>query len=187
MSDSISHTSPGPRDLYILTLAVVAGLLLGPFMLGRLHQPTYNRLFVGVDPVKQIELEAATAEYVDKRQRLQATGVTPDALIELDDNHAATVEPLVAAMARDMQKHTYGLWQLLGALVVAVLAIMVIEAVVSAHRRAGLVTARYAILSVWVTIALAQPTMLAELPLLFTLLLIGVAVAAALVPLHRRA
>jgi hypothetical protein len=186
-SDDRQPTSPSSRDLYILAVGVLLGLLLGPAVLGRLHAPTYQRLFVGHDRALQAQLDDATATYLDNRERLKAIDVTPVEIDALDDRHVQQVEPIVADIAAARLRHADGLMQLLGAMVIAVLAVMVLEAVVPSAKQAGLTTARYAILAMWAAIALAQPGLFARVPLLFTALLLAVAVAAAMVPLRRRA
>ena len=180
-----SSLSPSPRDVYVLTVGLLAGLVLGPGVLGWVHAGSYDRLFVGVGSALHEQLRESATTYAVSRDRLAATGVTGEALDELEQQHLAEVQPIAAEIAGRYEARLALLRSIMSATVIAVLAVMVIEAVVTPSRQAGLATARYALLAVWVAVALAQPRLVADLPVVLTAGLIVVALAAGLMPLGR--
>lgn len=184
--DPNAPKSPSPRDVHVLTVGLLAGLLLGPGVLGWLHPPTYDRLFMGVGPELHQQLREAATAYAVNRDRLRDTGVTSEALDDLERRHLSEVEPIAAQIAQRYEDRMLRLRSVMSSLVIAVLAVMVIEAVVAPRHQSGLATARYALLAVWVALALAQPRLLADLAVGFTLGLIGMALLAGWVPLQKR-
>ncbi len=184
---------PDHTSLYLLAAGILLGVLLSPGVLGRAAPALYENIFVGgSDIALQIAEDQAL---VDKQIRdLEQIGATdaaiPEHLIRLEDRQ-------VVLQAKHQQARAQRLNKLTGwttALMLAVIAMMMLEALVSPETNADqttavspalgrLVTARYALTALWLALAIAQPKLLAQLPILFAGLLIAVALTAALIPL----
>ena len=176
------------RDLYLLIVGIVAGIVLGPGVLYRISTDTYNRWFVGGEAQRQA-LDELAGEAADRQQRLLDSGATPaainQALGQIDAERAITE----AQRQQESRAHEVELLGITQALVIAAIAIMIVESLLSptlmARRR--LSSARYAVLAIWVAIVLAQPALLLQMGVLLPVLLVAVAVVAALIPFGRRA
>jgi hypothetical protein len=178
----------GPRDLLLLILGLLAGFALGPGILGSLAPDLYDRLFVGSGPGLQ-QVQQVETERLQLRQKLIDTGVTDTAVQEFDRQTAAQLRDTIGPVMLARQQHRQQLDARLHALLLAVLAVVVLEALLppaAADHRARLATARYALLALWLAITLAEPSALNRVSLLFVALVIAVALVAALVPLRRR-
>ncbi|MEX0652708.1 MAG: hypothetical protein WD534_18300 [Phycisphaeraceae bacterium] len=187
---------PDHRDLYLLVAGLVLGVLLGPAVLGQLAPGVYDQVFVGSGPATT-ELRKQEAAHEQALRDLEQTGVSDAALVE---RAAAFEQQRMMLRAQAEQERMAHLSRLTGrmmALVLAVVGIMVIEALVSPQPEGGkrqavpavigrLVSVRYALLALWLAVALARPGLLVEVPVLFVALLIVVALVVALVPLGRR-
>lgn len=201
--EAVPETSPnGPAcvnpfpdvgGLYLLVAGIMLGVLLGPAILGRVSPSIYQDVFVGGTGFAQ-QIDEAQAKNDQQLEALTDIGVTEAAIPE---QALAGEQPLIYLKAQLEQAQRQRLGELTGwtsALMLAVIAVMLIESLVSPDVSAGkamkvppalgrLVTARYALAALWIAIVLAQPTLLKQLPILFVALLIVVALAAALVPL----
>ncbi len=183
---------PDHRDLHLLIAGVVAGLLLGPAVLGRLAPDAYDHLFV--DPAAGSEEVRETLQAdIDRRlAKLEASGATDVALDEIGENlkitlAAAESERLAAIHERLDARIAW----LLGLMAVAG-AVMVAETLIDPHApgtparlRDRLVTSRYALLAAGVAVMLAQPALLRRLPIAFIVLAFVVVAAATLIPWPR--
>ena len=172
----------------MLIAGIVLGVVLGPAVLGRISPPAYTALFGGRAHAQNI----ATREEQMRRQlkSLVETGAT----VEAQTNHQEALNLLRKALKQKQDHRAAGLAT---ALVLALIATMVIECLVSPQLRAAgsavvspaigrLSTIRYALVALWITVVLARPTMLQQVPLLFAALVILVALSVGLVPLGPR-
>lgn len=186
---------PDLRDLYLLVAGVLLGVVLSPLVLGQLAPGAYDALFRGGGEAWATVAEA-DREIDAQLRELEATGVTDVALAEHRARRIEETLPqrLEAMQARWQREMTIAGW--MTALVLAAAATMAIEAVVSPSPRDGralavpatlgrLATVRYALLAVWLALAIAQPTLLQRMPLAFLVGVLVVALAAGLVPLGR--
>lgn len=191
-ADSSQPPSPptgGPdhRDLYLIVIGIVAGILLGPYVLGSWKPGLYREVFIGgVEESKHVEEQDAV---IQRMLRGGMAGASDVAMEEkLADLNKAKV-PLLAQYQNALRTRADRLANFGVALVLAALAIMVIETLIDPTRpdlRSRLSTARYAILAAWLAMLFARPGLLRTLPLAFLGGVIVVALAAALVPIGRR-
>ena len=190
---------PDHRDLYLIIAGVILGILLGPAVLGRLAPERYAALFEG--PPLQSQLAALNDRLERDKAMREAliTGGADHATLEaFDQKHGSGVGSLREALASSAAargRHAEWLTSRMVALVLAVLALMVVETLLEpgatnprgASVRRRMAGARYALIALWLAMVLAQPALLRSLPVVFTVALVAVALAAALVPLRRRA
>lgn len=194
---------PDHRDLYLLVAGAVLGILLSPLVLGRVAPGWYDAAFRGGGEAGAI-VDQADAEIEAELERLKATGVSEVALAEHRARRMEATLPqrLEAMEARWRRERTVLGW--MTGLIVAAVLVMAIEALVAPAppaeptQRPGsqavvlrpaqgrLKTVRYALLATWLALAIAQPTLLKQMPLTFTLLVIVVGLAAGLAPLGPR-
>jgi len=172
------------RNLYILVAGVFLGMLAGPGVFGRIAPDAYQQWFPDWRHA-QARLLAFEREQGGIMQRLADTGVSETALLEYDQvETAADRRELLDELARGRAR-----LGMLHALVAAVVAIVVLEALTqpgaAIHQK--LATGRYAILAGWIALVLAQPHILAEVPMAFTGMLVLFVLIASLTPLGRRA
>lgn len=199
MSTSAARTSLLPfashRDLYLLVVGVLLGVLLSPAVLGRLSPQTHEYMFRGGGQVTA-RVQAKMTELNAELARLEASGVSDVALREHEDQARVEILPLQLRQAVEWVERDRTLTGWMTALIVATLIIMVIESLVTPRPVTAdapravvpaavgrLITVRYAMLALWIALALARPTSLSSLPVVFTVLLVAVALAAAFVPL----
>jgi hypothetical protein len=186
---------PDHRDLYLIVAGVVLGIILSQAVLNRFWPEAYRRVFVGPSPSSQQlidEFLRINEEERQQRQNLAETGASAAATQEFDrGQHRRTSEiwARVQQAKAAEQEHAarLGGWSL--ALILAVLAVMVIETVLDPRAlrpRARLATARYALMALWIALLIAQPKVLFTIPFLLLGALVVVALAMALVPLGRR-
>ena len=186
---------PDQRDIYLLAVGLIVGVLLGPLLLGQVAPRLYEAWFVGGAEIRA-EIEQRQHEHDEAMQLLQATGVTDVAVSEAQAQFDRELAPRRAQLQQAVDDHRRWLAGRLNALVIAVLALMVLEAVVSPRPQGGgkaiinpalarLITGRYALLALWLAVVVAQPRVLLEVAWVFVLLLLAVALAAAFVPLGR--
>ncbi len=164
--------APSSIHLYLLAAGILAGVLLGPAVLGRLAPGTHDAWFVGGgEQAKELARERAGLE--GRLRMLEGVGVTDVAREELAAQETQRLAPLqaqVQAAQAERRRAIYG-W-LLGALA-GVMLLSVAEAVVipeggaSArpwqHRAArAAVGARFAALAVALAVVAAQPAILRD-------------------------
>ena len=192
-------TSPSPRviagadhrDVYLLALGIVLGVLIGPQVLGRWAPAAYDRLFVGGGQAQR-ELDDFDRHVSEELRRLNGTGATKTAIeekaAELLKDRAEKSERRDA----NLRQHAAWLAGQMNALLLALLVFMIVEAVTDpasawgARFRNRLATVRYALMALWLALLLGQQQWLRDVPLAFLALLVVVALLAAVVPLRRR-
>ena len=211
---NIAWPFPDHRHLYLLTAGILLGVLLGPAVLGQVRPQWHDRLFVGSQKA-DAELRGVDTQikaYEDETRALIQKVVA--VFGERDSSAEAEITSLVerrrpglealyaqrlsaeAKLQLNRTQHDAYLQGLLLAIVMAVVAVMLIEAWTSPTpaangtdvppRVARLLTARYALTALGLALLLAQPDPLRQLPWLFTAALLAVAMAAAFVPLGKR-
>lgn len=122
------------------------------------------------------------------------TDVAKDELVSRETQRLAPLKAQVQAAQAERERAVRG-W--LAAIVAALVVLAVAEPLIMPPARvgervavppalAGLVTARYALLALWVAVVVAKPSILTGLPWLLAVLLVVVAAAAAVAPLGRR-
>ncbi len=187
---------PDLGGLYLLVAGLLLGVLLGPAVLGRAAPSLYQQVFVGGGEI----LQQIEAEQEKTRQQIEALEGTDVTEVAITEQLAGREQQIVLLKAQYEQACRERLGELTGwinALMLAVIAIMLIESLMSPDVSEGktlkvpaalgrLNTARYALAALWITIAMAQPALLKQLPILFLALLVIVALAAALVPLGKK-
>lgn len=189
------YVSPFPDlgGLYLLVTGIVLGVLMGPAALGRLAPSAYEDAFVGGADITQ-QLNDSRAKIEKQLNALEDIGATDAAIPEQALQAQQQEVVLLAQLQKAQQDHLASLTGWTTALMLAVIAVMMIESLMSPDTNASgtfevspalgrLVTARYALCALWIAIMLAQPKLLAQLPIVFAGLLIVVSLAAALVPL----
>ena len=196
-TEQINTLNPFPdlRDLYLIIAGIVVGILLSGAVLGNIAPNLHQRLFVGGMQVQK-NLEELREDKREQIEALKETDVSPVAVKEKLAAFDARDSQLLRQLKQDRQAHQRWLMDRMTALVLAILAVMVLEAVVSPPLQRGavsvpsavsrLVTVRYALIAVWVAMAVAQPAILRGVPMLFTALVIAIALAVAFIPLGKR-
>jgi len=179
---------PHPAHIYLLVIGLAVGMILSPWVMGNVSPEIYQRYIAGVGPQVQ-QLHAMERDHADRLQRLMNTGVTPDAVDELQTRLNREFQAQSQVLVETAQQQIVWLRQRGMAIWLAVLVLMAVEALLSDTSRSivrRLTTGRYALIAVWLAMVLAQPAMLAGVPVLFALLLIAAVVACAVVPLPRK-
>jgi len=184
--------SPSRADLYILIAGLLLGLLLGPAVLGRATPQLYDRVFErGAFDRELADHDAETARL---ESNLLAGGVSSTGVEETLEGRATARQQILAQARWREAERVIGLTS---GLVLALLAVMVIEAVVARDPAdpeaseppawaARLPTVRYGLIALWLMLVLAQPLMLgtAAVQTAAAALVIGLLVG--LVPLAKR-
>ena len=184
------------RDLSLLLAGIALGLLLGPAVLGKVAPQTYQRWFVGGDEAKAA-LDAFDAETEQMRHQLAQTGVTPAAIDEFVAQRKRESLPQLAGYELQRTEHEKWLSSRMLGLMLAAILIMILEALYAPRPRADgsaqvpvalgrLITIRYALIAVWIVLALAAPAMLYQTPLLFIALALAVALLVGFMPLGKK-
>ncbi|MEZ6190224.1 MAG: hypothetical protein R3C45_02935 [Phycisphaerales bacterium] len=187
---------PDVGGLYLLIAGIVLGVLLGPAVLGRVAPDVYRDVFVGGGEY----LHQLTEENIKTQQQLEAlqdTGVTEEAIPEHVVGREQELVVLKAQLDAAQRQRMGELTGWTAALMLAVIAVMMVESLISPDLEAGvaakvppavgrLVTARYALASLWIAIVLARPQLLTQVPILFAAGLVVVALGAALMPLGKK-
>lgn len=167
-----SGAVPDHRDIYILAAGVLAGILLGPQVLGRLVPPTYERWFRSVE-----QAQDNVAAY--RRELTEST--TALSLEEFRDQHQQRLAQLAAELKqahRARARLTYVVLMLLGVCTAEVLASRPTVA-------RSLARARYVLLAAGAMLILAQPYVAMTAPARFIAGLAAVCVIACLIGTKR--
>jgi hypothetical protein len=186
---------PDVGGLYLLIAGIVLGVLLGPAVLGRVAPDVYRDVFVGGGEY----LRQLTEENEKTQQQLEAlqdTGVTEEAIPEHVLGREQELVVLKAQLDAAQRQRMGELTGWTAALMLAVIAVMMVESLIGPEVKAGgvskippavgrLVTARYALAALWIAVVLARPQLLTQVPILFAAGLVVVALGAALVPLGK--
>jgi len=195
MSETPSTAGPlwrrlvGPNwlDLGLLLVGIIAGVVLGPVVLGNVAPGYYIAWFQGgADEV------VALREFDEQRAALRADYPTDTALDVFDAQTRRDRRPLEAAVALAQSRYQQRYLGRMHGLLVAVVGLMLLEVLlvqradnmVDAVRNARrIATARYAVMAVWLAMLLAVPSRVRDLPTLFTLMVLIAAAAVAFAPL----
>ena len=187
---------PDVGGVYLLIAGILLGVLLGPAVFGRLAPNAYRDAFVGgADLVKQLEAEQTKTD--QQLRNLEQTGVTDTAIKEQLAQREQKAVVLQAQLQQAQQQRLNALTGWAGAIMLAMLAVMLLESLLAPNTPAAgtvqihpalgrLITARYALAALWIALVLAQPALIKQLPILFTALLVVVAIGAALMPLSKK-
>lgn len=188
---------PDTGGLYLLIAGIVLGVLLGPAVLGRAAPGVYLDVFVGGgEYLRQLNEEnEKTQRQIEALENIDVTGeAIPEQVLGRE-------QELVVLKAQLDQAQRQRIGELTGwttALMLAVIAVMMVESLVGPELKAGvaakvppavgrLITARYALAALWIAVVLARPQLLTQVPILFAAGLVVVALGAALVPLGNSA
>ena len=175
---------PNHRDLYLIIIGLVAGILLGPFVLGRVSPKLYDDVFLLGRPNAD-SLESVMATALERQKAMVESGASPVAAAELLEKVNADQQNRRRALMRDRLSW---LRSRMTALVLAMILLMALETLTApsslvVHRQ--LISARYALIAIWLAIALAQPRLVSDVPGLFVALLVVVSLIVALIPLRK--
>jgi len=182
---------PGWLDLALLIVGIVAGVLLGPIVLGKAAPDNYQAWFVG-GADEQVIIDNYLEEREAEKQRLLKTG--SDSVLDVfEPETEAQLRIYEGKRALAQLEHESVYRSRMTAILLAVVGLMLLEVfmvtgasnMVDAVRFSGKVaTARYALVAVWLAMLLAVPSQLRELPIVFTILILVVAAAVAFAPLR---
>lgn len=187
--DKSSHQilSPFPthRDLYVLVAGVLLGVLLGPAILGQLSPSTYRNWFQADQTTDQVPFDQGTIQQLlamDQQNKAEGSE-TPTAARRLSIEHddpRLSAKPSIAGLS--------------SAVILVLAAVMLIETIIRPQLASSntltvpwtlgrLVTIRYALMSLWIAMILAQPALLEKIPAMLVALLLAVALLAGFIPL----
>ena len=176
-----------PGDLWLPLAGLVAGILLGPAVLGQLAPSTYRAWFVGAAE-ERARLEAWRERRASALEGLDGKRMDRANLEAWKQTLSKRGETLRADARRAIRESRRGRLGRLRAILLAALAFVVFEAITPAGpRRRRLAAARTALLSIWLALVVARPADLAAVPWAFFAGLVAIALVAALVPLRRAA
>lgn len=185
----VPRVGPDHRDLYLIVVGIVLGVLLGPAVMGRVSPATYNKLFRG-GVSEQLAIQKYDSEQEKLRERLSNSGATEGvALEEFNARPRDERIVLLANLQKAQQAHRSGMMGRNVAIILALLALMLVETLVDPSQlaiRGRLATARYALLAIWLALMLAAPSQFLAVPRTFLAGLVIMALVAALVPMGRR-
>ena len=183
------------RDLYVLIVGLVLGLLLSPASLGRFAPNVYNKMFIGnLNERKVLEEFNVGFKKFQGEQPINAEG---QVLLQGDAQNKMIQmfrekELLEAALIGATSKHTLYMLGLMFSLIVALLVVFVIETQVSpviARGRAEipstlakLTRVRYVLMAGWLVLVIARPDMIMRVPIVFTIVLLVCVLVIGLVP-----
>lgn len=186
--------------MYLLGIGLLLGLLLGPAVLGRIAPETYAFWFTGTGEAAAT-IHAFDLDTFKGLQQLTTTGVSQIAVEEYAAQRAAERQalPEFSQALIERQQHKQAWMGRLMALVLTVIVVMGLEAWAGPRplpERGGravvsptlgrLVTIRYALIALWMTLALANPAALLDAPWGFVAALLFIALLIGLVPLGNR-
>lgn len=151
---------PEPWHLYLLVAGVLAGVLLGPGVLGRAAPGVYDRWFVGGQDAA-LAVRSLQQKQAELAVQMRATGDDAAGAM-LEQEMAGRVAMAQATLQQAMRAHSDRAMGFVLALVVAMVVLMAIEAVLASDSswRSVLITARFLILAGGAALLLAQPQLL---------------------------
>ena len=189
------------RDLYVLIVGLVIGILLSKGFLGAVAPNFYHQVFVGglAQQKALVAFEEKAAPFKKQVQAYQAENpespqlppqVAQQAfLMQLKENQ------LRGDLATEQSKHAAGMLGILLTLFVALVMVSVLETQVIPNvtkTRAEippmlgrLTRLRYVILAGVLALVTAQPTFLKTIPIVFAIILIGFILVAGLLPFNQ--
>lgn len=178
--------SPGLLDAYLIVAGIVAGLVLGPAVLGQAAPGAYERWFIG-GASERLQLAAAEGEMARAEA---AVGMTNSPSASADLKHRTGVQRalLTAKWEAAKQEQLTALRGRVLTLLLATAVLMVIESLVAPEHaafRSRLSLARYALVALGVALMLAQPAAVEGVSAVFLGLVVLLAVALVATPLGR--
>lgn len=146
---------PDHREIYILAIGVLAGILLGPQVFGRLAPDAYQQWFRSVE---QVQDELATY------RRELTESATDLSLEEFRERHEDRLTQL-----RDQLQQAYRVRARLTYVVLMLVGVCVAEVIVAGRNDVArrLARLRYILLAIGAAIVLSQPYILMSTPLVF--------------------
>ena len=203
-----SSIGPNHRDLWLLVVGLLLGILAGPAVFGRWAPDQYEHFFANDLKAQRIEamadlreiskLNAVQSNRQEVARALAETGVTPEAIDEAADAVNADIAKLQQPIIDDLRQRQVnleaGASANLGRLLTLVLLLLgaaLLETLwapeaITIRRR--LITVRFALLALLLAYVAAQPAWLIEVvDPVFTGALIVAVVVVAIVPISRRA
>ncbi|WP_432799064.1 hypothetical protein [Poriferisphaera sp. WC338] len=192
---------PDHRDLYVLIVGLLLGIVLSANFLGAVAPNLYNKIFLGnlAERTAIIEYEKQVAPFKAELQAKQAAGENQ----QMDQQTFMQImamqkeeQQLKANLVQASTAHTTGLLGIILTLVLAVVAVSVIETQIvpnTKNNRAEippslgrLTRLRYVILAAILTIIIAQPNFISTVPITFAIILIGFILFAGLFPFGKK-
>lgn len=150
-----NHNVPDHREIYILAIGLLAGILLGPQVFGRVAPDAYQHWFRSVEQV-QDELAAYRRELTES-----ATDLSPEAFRAEHEHRLKQLGDQLKQAYRVRARLTHVVLMLIGVCVAEVVAVGRRDV---ARRLARL---RYILLAAGAALVLAQPYILMSTPLAF--------------------
>ena len=154
--------APDHWDLYILVAGVALGLLVSPWVLGRISPVRHDRLFLG-----GVQEAAERQAYIDDTEtiirRMHATGEDEPAIRARFDERRERYMELDAALTQARERHARVLNIVTYAALALVILLMIAEALITTEAtpralavRRWLGRARYVAMSAWIVLALGR-------------------------------
>lgn len=177
------------RNIGLLIVGIGLGFLAGPYGLGWWLPWAYNSVWVKGGGVQQ-EINAFDQATDRQRDRLKQSGVTHDAIDELDYHSMQRRKPLATRLQQVQAQHLSRLRHYTLAVMIAIGMVIVLESLAGSFPRSRrlrrtlkrLTAARHGLLAVAVVIIVARPRVLPGVHPTFLILILVIALAAAWVP-----
>ncbi len=159
-SSRVIDSRPDPWHLYLLVAGVLAGVLLGPGVLGRVVPGVYDRWFVGGNDAALV-VRSLQQKQAELAVQMRATGDDAAGAM-LEQEMAGRVAMAQATLQQAMRAHSDRALGFVLALVAAAVVLMATEAVLASDSswRSVLITARFLIIAGGAALLLAQPQLL---------------------------
>jgi hypothetical protein len=186
--------------MYLLLLGLVVGLAMSPWIMGRfMSEVAFNHWYHGggqaltdFETFLESHGPETKAKEAELLERLLATGATKEAVDEMQADLAIKAQearkPFTEAIAVERKRHVEWYRGLMASLVLAAVTLMFLEPLFEpggglAGVRRRLVFGRYTMLAAWVALALAKPHMMAGTNWLLGIVLVGLAIGSAAIPM----
>ena len=180
-------TGPGYRELYLLVVGVIVGVLLGPGVFGHFNPAAYDEWFIGSGKTEPLIREAQEKYEADIKSMTEAK-ITPVAIEEIRIEFERRMAVLKAQRQAKRDQAALALGGRANALLFAMVAMMILETLASADQaqlRSRLAIARYSLMAVWIALVMAQPGLILHTSVAFAGLVLLVAVLGAVIPMPR--
>lgn len=182
--------------MLMLVVGLIVGVLLSRAVLGNLAPDLYQQMFYGVSAQDVEDADAAHQQLRGEVLKLLETDVPTQAIEEhLAQVRQNEMNPMLA-VPRAAEQRSVQMASLISAVLLAVVVVMFLETLVGPSDEkqrqvisptvAKLKTVRFALMAVGLALLVAHPTLLGQLPWLFFVLLVVVALVLGFVPLGGR-
>lgn len=188
-----------------MVVGITAGLILSQWGLGRFNPDAYAKIFVGAHDARMSFIEQVKKrvdkmkDIEERRVKVEATG-SESAMADFNaraerelDEVTTPIDTLKTEMKVLERDHAAMLQNYSSALLLVVVVMMILETLFDESSggyvgtlRGKFTSIRYAVIAVWLAVFIAQPMLIRDVPLMFFVLLLLVAVGAGLVPLGKR-